>query len=62
MKKMLSGNWPMFVFVLMFLTLPLSTIPGMFELVFIVLGLFTVAIAALVIYSLVAGRKAAEQE
>lgn len=56
MKKMLSGNWPMFIFVLMFLTLPLSTIPGMFEIVFIVLGLFTVAIAGLVVYSLVASR------
>ena len=40
------------VFVLMFVVLPFATIPGLFDPIFIVLGIFTVVIIGLIIYAL----------
>lgn len=59
MLKRLNGQWPILVFVLMFLTIPLSTLPGtgIFEFVFAILGLFAIVIAALVIASVVTSRR-----
>jgi hypothetical protein len=47
----------------MFFVLPMATIPGMFDAIFIVLGGFTFVILALVVGSLVSSRsKAANGE
>ena len=58
MLKRLNGQWPILVFVLMFLTIPLSTFPGtgIFEFIFAILGVFAIVIAALVIASVVSAR------
>ena len=58
MLKRLNGQWPILVFVLMFLTIPLSTFPGIgvFEFIFAILGIFTVVIAALVLASVLTAR------
>ena len=59
MSKRLNGQWPILVFVLMFLIIPLSTFPGtgVFELIFAVLAVFAVLIASLVIASVVTARR-----
>jgi hypothetical protein len=59
MHKFLKGQWPIMVFALMFFILPLSTIPGLFDPIFIVLGLFTLVILILIVASLVTGRSQA---
>jgi hypothetical protein len=53
MQKLLNGQWPLVVFVIMFLILPFSTLDGMFEPVFVMLGALTVLLAVLLIASLV---------
>lgn len=53
MKSVLKGAWPIFTFVVLFLVLPLSTFPGLFEITFIVLGLIALVIAGLIVASLV---------
>ncbi len=61
--KILNSQWPIMVFVLMFVVLPFATIPGLFDPIFIVLGIFTVVIIGLIIASLVTARsKAAKGE
>ena len=55
--KFLRGQWPIMVFVLMFLVLPLATIPGLFDPIFIVLGGFTFVILGLIIASLLDSRR-----
>ena len=61
--KILNSQWPIMVFVLMFVVLPFATIPGLFDPIFIVLGIFTVVIIGLIIASLVTARsKAAKVE
>ena len=57
--KTLNGQWPVMVFVLMFLVLPLSTLPGLFDSIFIVLGGFTLVLIGLIIASLVTSRRKA---
>jgi hypothetical protein len=47
------------VFVLMFFVLPMATIPGLFDPIFIVLGGFTLVILGLIIASLVTTRSKA---
>jgi membrane protease YdiL (CAAX protease family) len=54
--KHLQGQWPLIVFTLMFLVVPLSTLgSGWFEPIFVVLGIFTVVIAVLLIASVITG-------
>ena len=53
MQKLLKGQWPIMVFALMFFILPLSTIPGLFDPIFIVLGLFTLVILVLIVASII---------
>jgi hypothetical protein len=52
----LSESWPILAFVSLFLVLPLSTIPGMFDFIFVVLGLITLVIAGLIVWTVVAQR------
>lgn len=59
--KHLGGQWPIFIFVLMFLVLPLSTIRGFFDPIFIVLGIFTLVIIGLIIASLINARSKANK-
>jgi ABC-type transport system involved in cytochrome bd biosynthesis fused ATPase/permease subunit len=63
MLKTLQGQWPIMVFVLMFFVLPMATIPGFFDPIFIVLGGFTLVILGLIVAALFATRsKAAPAE
>jgi len=52
----LKGQWPVFVFALMFCVLPLATIPGLFDFVFVILGGFTLVIMVLIVISLYTSR------
>ena len=54
----LSESWPILAFVSLFLVLPLSTIPGLFDFIFVVLGLITLVIAGLIVWTVVTQRKA----
>ena len=58
--KFTQGPWPLLIIMLMFFVLPLSTIPGLFDLVFIVLAGFTVVLIGLLVASVVAGLRAAK--
>jgi hypothetical protein len=53
----LNGAWPILIFAILFLILPLSTIPGLFDPIFIVLMILALAIAALIVWALVATRR-----
>ncbi len=50
----------MLAFVALFLTIPLSTLPGMFNFVGVLLGLITVGIIVLMILSVVSNRSASK--
>jgi hypothetical protein len=54
--KNLHGQWPLLVFAMMFIVLPIATIPGLFDMIFVVLGGFTLVILGLIIASLVTSR------
>ena len=58
--KYTQGPWPLLLVMLMFVILPLSTIPGLFDLVFIVLAGFTVVLIGLIVASVVVGRRTAK--
>jgi hypothetical protein len=62
MQKSLSGPWPLIVVMLMFFVLPMATIPGLFDLIFVVLGGFTLVIVGLIVASLVAARRRVTDE
>lgn len=53
----LDGTWPILIFVILFLVLPLSTLPGLFNAVFVVLIGIALALAALIVAALVVGRR-----
>jgi hypothetical protein len=55
----LSDSWPILAFVILFLVLPLSTIPGLFDFIFLVLGLITLVIAGLIVWTVVTKRRSA---
>ena len=55
----LSESWPILAFVILFLVLPLSTIPGLFDFIFVVLGLITLVIAGLLVWTVVVRRRTA---
>ena len=57
MKLTLPSSWPILIFAILFVVLPLSTIPGMFDFIFVILGLITVAILALLIWSAISSRR-----
>ena len=53
----LDGAWPILIFVILFLVLPLSTLPGLFNAVFVVLIGIALALAALIVAALIVGRR-----
>ena len=61
--KQLQGQWPLIVFALMFLVVPLSTLGnGWFEPIFVVVGIFTVIIAVLLVASIVTSKNRQNKE
>ena len=61
--KQMQGQWPLIVFALMFLVVPLSTLGnGWFEPIFVVLGFFTVIIAVLLVVSIVTSKNRQNKE
>lgn len=59
MIKLIKSQWPIMVFALMFFVLPMSTIPGLFNFIFVILGGFTLVIVGLIIAALVTSRSQA---
>lgn len=53
----LNGAWPILIVVVLFLVLPLATLPGLFDPIFIVLMAIAAVIAVLVVAALIAGRR-----
>lgn len=53
----LNGAWPILAIVSLFLILPLATLPGLFNLVFVILIAIALVIAGLIVASLVTARK-----
>jgi uncharacterized membrane protein YkvA (DUF1232 family) len=56
MIKLIKSQWPIMVFALMFFVLPMSTIPGLFNFIFVILGGFTLVIVGLLIAALVTSK------
>jgi hypothetical protein len=54
----LNGSWPILIFVILFLVLPLATLPGFFNAIFIVLMGIALVIAVLLVIALIASRRA----
>jgi uncharacterized membrane protein YkvA (DUF1232 family) len=59
MIKLIKSQWPIMVFALMFFVLPMSTIPGLFNFIFVILGGFTFVIVGLIIAALVTSKSQA---
>ena len=57
MKLSLNGSWPILIVVILFLVLPLATLPGLFDPIFIVLLGIAAVIAVLVVAALVTARR-----
>ncbi|BCX03578.1 MAG: hypothetical protein KatS3mg053_1516 [Candidatus Roseilinea sp.] len=53
----LNGAWPILIFAILFLILPFSTLPGLFDAVFVVLMGIALAIAALIVAALATSRR-----
>lgn len=53
----LNGAWPILIIVILFLTIPFSTLPGLFDLIFVVVALIALMIAALTVAALVTSRR-----
>jgi hypothetical protein len=53
----LNGAWPILIIVILFLVLPFSTLPGFFDLIFIVLMGIAAVIAVLIVASLINSRR-----
>jgi hypothetical protein len=56
----LPAAWPILICVILFIVLPLSTIPGLFDFIFLVLALITLAIVAMLAISFLARRSSAQ--
>ncbi|GIV85808.1 MAG: hypothetical protein KatS3mg052_2815 [Candidatus Roseilinea sp.] len=58
MKRInLNGAWPILIPIVLFLTLPFSTLPGLFDAVFIALMGIALALAALLVAALATSRR-----
>ena len=57
MKLSLNGSWPILIVVILFLVLPLATLPGLFDPIFIMLLGIAAVIAVLVVAALVTARR-----
>jgi len=53
----LNGPWPILIVVILFLVLPLATLPGFFDFIFVILLGIAAVIAALIIAALVTARR-----
>ena len=53
----LNGAWPILIFVILFLVLPLATLPGFFGLVFVLLMGIALLIAVLIVAALITNRR-----
>lgn len=53
----LNGSWPILIVVVLFLVLPLATLPGLFDPIFILLMVIAAVIAVLVVAALIASRR-----
>lgn len=60
MKFNLNGAWPILIFVILFLIVPLSTLPGLFDAVFVVLVLMALVIGGLILAALITHRRSGE--
>jgi hypothetical protein len=58
----LKQDWLVFAFVVLFLTIPLSTLPGLFNIIGVLIGVIALAIVVLIVLSILSGRGAAERE
>jgi hypothetical protein len=56
-SNILNGAWPILISVILFLVLPLATLPGFFNVIFIMLMGIALVIAVLVIAALVTSRR-----
>jgi NADH:ubiquinone oxidoreductase subunit 3 (subunit A) len=56
-RNILNGAWPILIFVILFLVLPLATLPGFFNVIFVVLMGIALVIGVLLVASLVTGRR-----
>ncbi|MGQ9815381.1 MAG: hypothetical protein ACUVR3_09575 [Candidatus Roseilinea sp.] len=55
--KNLQGEWPLLVIMIMFFILPMSTIPGLFDFIFAILGLIALLIIGLIVASIITARR-----
>ncbi len=62
MKIDLNGQWPILIVVLLFLLIPFSTIPGLFDFVFVLAMGVALIIAMLLIATLVSALRARRQQ
>lgn len=53
----LNGQWPILAMVILFIAIPMSTLPGFFDFMSFVLGLITLGILVLLVWTLVASRR-----
>lgn len=60
--KNLQGQWPVLVVMIMFFILPMSTLPGLFDFIFAILGLIALAIVGLIVASIVTARRRSTHE
>ena len=53
----LNGQWPILAMVILFIAIPMSTLPGFFDFMSFILGLITLGILALLVWTVVASRR-----
>ena len=53
----LNGQWPILAMVILFIAIPMSTLPGFFDFMSFVLGLITLGILVLLVWTVVASRR-----
>ncbi len=53
----LNGSWPILVMAILFFAIPMSTLPGMFDFMAFILGVITLGILALLVWTLIANRR-----
>ncbi len=53
----LNGAWPILAMVILFLAIPMATLPGFFDFMSFILGLITLGILALLVLTLINSRR-----
>ncbi|MCS6774693.1 MAG: hypothetical protein RMM31_09625 [Anaerolineae bacterium] len=54
--KFLNGDWPILAIVILFLVIPLSTLPGLFDPIFVLIMMIGLVIAGLTALAVLARR------